>query len=265
MHESVWKLPVRRAAGAFLVALAVSAGAPAAHADEDDAKALLKAMSDYLGSQSSLAFAYDTDLEVVTSDLQKIAFASSGRMTLERPGKLHATRTGGFADVEIFYDGSTLTVFGKTLNAYTQAENVPGTIDELVDWLRANHNIQAPGADLLFANVYDQLMPHVTDVKDLGQGVIRGTTCDHIAFRTEDVDWQIWIAAGAVPYPCRYVVTSRLMAQAPEYRIEISDWTAGGTANSEIFSFVNTTEAKEVQIEDLAGLGELPNLAAAGE
>ena len=255
-----------RTPAALVVALAAAAviAAPA-QADEEDAKALLKAMSDYLGSQDSISFAYDTDLEVVTSDLQKIAFASSGRMTLERPGKLHASRTGGFADVEIFYDGSTLTVLGKTLNVYTQATEVPDTIDELVDWLRANHNVQAPGADLLFANVYDQLMPHVTDVKDLGQGVIRGVACDHLAFRTEDVDWQIWIAAEGDPYPCRYVVTSRLMAQAPEYRIEISDWTAGQPADASLYSFDNATGAEEVQIEDLAGLGELPNLAAAGE
>ncbi len=263
MRRFLLGLSPRNLAASAALASAVFLSPPA-HADEADARNLLKAMSDYMGSQSSISFAYDTDVEVVTSDLQKIAFASSGRMSLERPGRLHASRTGGFADIEIFYDGGSLTVFGKSLNVYTQANDAPGSIDELIDWLRANHNIQAPGADLLFSDVYGQLMPHVTDVKDLGRGVIRGVECDHLAFRTETVDWQIWIAAGDAPYPCRYVVTSRLMAQAPEYRVEVSDWATGEAADPSIFIFTNSTAAEGVDPSQIAGLSDVPNLAAEG-
>ena len=52
-------------------------------------------------------------------------------------------------------------------------------------------------------------MTDVTDVKDLGSGVIGGKECDHLAFRAKDTDWQIWIAQGDEPYPCRYVITSK--------------------------------------------------------
>jgi Predicted periplasmic protein (DUF2092) len=38
---------------------------------------------------------------------------------------------------------------------------------------------------------YKELMPLVVEAKDLGSGVIRGVECDHLAFRTEEVDWQI--------------------------------------------------------------------------
>ena len=37
-------------------------------------------------------------------------------------------------------------------------------------------------------------------MKDLGSGVIGGRECDQFAFRTDDVDWQIWIAQ-ATPFP----------------------------------------------------------------
>ena len=59
-------------------------------------------------------------LEVVTDQEQKLGLASSG--TLNRPDKLHATRTGGFANVEMVYDGKTLTVLGKNANAIAKAE-----------------------------------------------------------------------------------------------------------------------------------------------
>ena len=79
-------------------------------------------------------------------------------------------------------------------------------------------------------NVYDALMTDVTDVKDLGSGVIGGKECDHLAFRAKDTDWQIWIAQGEQPYPCRYVITSKGVDQAPQFTMEIREWKAGAGA-----------------------------------
>ena len=45
-------------------------------------------------------------------------------------------------------------------------------------------------------NSYDELMKDVYDLKDLGSGVVNGVECDTLAFRKNDVDWQIWIAQG---------------------------------------------------------------------
>ena len=184
------------------LALMLGLGGPlsGARADEADAKNLLKAMSDYMAAQKVISFQFDTNLEIVTKDKQKLALASSGTVTLNRPDKIRATRTGGFADVELLFDGKTLTLLGKTANLYGQVE-VPGTIDHLIDELRDKHGRPVPGADLLLSNVYDKLMPAVVNVKDLGSGVIGGVECDHLAFRTKEVDWQIWIAQGSVPIP----------------------------------------------------------------
>ena len=187
----------------FILAMAAMAGTAsisAARADETQAKTLFKAMSDYLAAQKAISFAYDSTLEVVTDQEQKLGLASSGTLTLNRPDKLHATRTGGFANVEMVYDGKTLTVLGKNANAVAKAEE-PGTIDQLVDVLRKKYDRPVPAADLLMSDPYSELMPLVVDAKDLGSGVIRGVECDHLAFRTEEVDWQIWIARETVPIP----------------------------------------------------------------
>ena len=106
---------------AVALALVIGLGTlSGARADEADAKSLLKAMSDYLAAQKAISFEYDANLEVVTKDQQKLALASSGTITLNRPDKIRATRSGGFADVEMLFDGKTLTLFGKTSNLYTQ-------------------------------------------------------------------------------------------------------------------------------------------------
>lgn len=230
----------------------------AARADAEQAKTLFKEMSDYMAAQDRVTFDFDSALEVVTADGQKLALASSGSMAIDRPDKVRATRTGGFSDVELTFDGTTVTLFGKAANVYGQIE-VAGSIDHLIDELRDTYHRPIPGADLLVSDIYGEMMPSVTDVKDLGSGVIGGVECNHFAFRAEDVDWQIWIAIGDEPYPCRYVITTKDVDAAPQYTVDISNWKAGDAAAVGEFAFNNETGAKEMAIGDLPDLGELPN------
>ena len=259
------KIGQRRYAVIFAATLASSIGFGMpfeARADEPAAKALVKAMSDYMAAQSAISFSFDTDLEIVTKDKQKLALASSGTVTLNRPDKVHVTRHGGFADVDAIFDGKTLSLLGRTANVYGQVD-VPGSIDHLIDELRDKYHRPVPGADLLQANVYDALMSSVTNVKDLGSGVIGGVECDHLAFRNKEVDWQIWIAQGARPYPCRYVITSKLVENGPQYSVRIRDWKAGSEVAPDDFSFKNSTGAKKMELKDL-DTDELPKIFSVG-
>jgi hypothetical protein len=118
---------------AAALALIVGLGTPPeARADEAYAKSQLKVMSDYLASQKAISFAYDTNFEVVTKEQQKLALASLGTVTLNRPDKIRVTRSAGFADNEMLFDGKMLTLLGKTESLYAQLD-VPGTLDHLVD------------------------------------------------------------------------------------------------------------------------------------
>jgi hypothetical protein len=89
--------------------------------------------------------------------------------------------------------------------------------------------------------------------------VIGGKECDHLAFRTKDVDWQIWIAQGSQPYPCRYLITAKEVNQAPQYSVQISNWKTGSEVKPDDFAFTNSTNAKKIDIKDAAGeTDELP-------
>ncbi|MFL6734322.1 MAG: DUF2092 domain-containing protein [Sphingomicrobium sp.] len=230
--------------------------APSNDQSTQNAKALLKSMSDYLAAQKSFSLSYDSVFEVVSDQHQKFQIATSGTVDMTRPDKIRATRKSGFTDTETVFDGRTLTIYGKSKNAYVQAE-VPGTVDNLIDQLRDRFHRQLPGADLLGSNVYDALMTDVTDVKDLGSGVIGGQECDHLAIRAKETDWQIWIAQGANPYPCRYVITSRGVDQAPQFTMTIRDWKAGSAAD---FSFKPPGGATKLDAKDLETLKETSDL-----
>ena len=246
-------------ASVLAVAVAGMASISVARADEAQAKSLLKAMSDYLAAQKAMSFDYDSNLELVSTQQQKIGLASSGTLTLNRPDKIHLIRTGGFANVEMVFDGKTLTLLGKNANLYTQV-NAPGTIDQLVDVLRDKYHRTVPAADLLMSDPYKELMPLVTDVKDLGSGVIHGIECDHLAFRTKEVDWQIWIAQGARPYPCRYVITSKKVTGWPQYTLDITAWKAGTEVASDGFKLEVPADAKKLAADQVPDLDDIPRI-----
>ena len=256
VRKSVNLLAATKTAVALTLVLAMPIGAKA---DEAAAKKLVKAMSDYVAAQKAISFDYDVSLEVVTTDGQKLTLAASGNVELARPDKVRASRSGGFADIETVFDGKTLTILGKNLNVYTQVA-IPGSIDHLVDELRGKYHRPLPAADLLISNSYDELMEDVVDVKDLGSGVIGGTECDHFAFRKKDVDWEIWIAQGSRPHPCRYDIATKVVAGSPEYSIQIRDWKTGSDVASGGFSFTPPSGARQVDVADLAKLKDMSDL-----
>lgn len=254
-----WKLiknHVCRISIAALSLTVVMVASTTVRADAEDAKKLLKGMSDYLASQNALSFEYDAILEVVTKEEQKLALVASGSVALKRPDKIHTTRSGGFADVDVSFDGKTLTVLGKSMNIYSQVD-VPGTVDHLVDELRNKYNRPLPAADLLLSNSYELLMLDVVDIKDLGSGVVGGVECDYFAFRKKDIDWQIWIAQGERPYPCRYSITSKLITGGPQYTIQTRNWKTGDEVAAD-FSFKNKTQASKIEMKDLKDTGDFP-------
>jgi hypothetical protein len=231
---------------------------PAARAQGgDDAMAILKAMSDYIGAQQSIALTFDSDIEVITPELQKLQFTSSGEVLLDHPNKIQASRHGGYANVDFYFDGKQATIYGNNVNAFAKVD-VPGTIDQLIDKLRSDYGIDAPGADLMFSHAFDGMTADVIDARHIGRGVVDGVECEHLAFRDADVDWQIWVEVGPKPIPHKYIITSKEMTGAPQYTLRISGWKSNTQPPADAFAFKPPAGAKQVDMSALAGLDEVP-------
>jgi hypothetical protein len=157
------------------------------------------------------------------------------------------------------YIPEMVAIAGAIKNLYAQVD-APGTIDQLVDILRDKYHRPVPAADLLMSDPYKELMPQVNDAKDLGSGVIHGVECDHLAFRAKEVDWQIWIAQGARPYPCRYLITSKKVTGWPQYTIDIWGWKAGTEVASDNFKLEIPVGAKQLMPGQIPDLDEIPHI-----
>jgi hypothetical protein len=251
--------------GVWVAALALTmmaSGTRPAAAQDDSARKILKTMSDYVAGQKSISTTFDSDIEVISTSLQKIQYTNSGQLQMVRPDKLRTSRSGGYTDVDLVFDGTTVRIHGRHNNIFAEV-NATGTIDQLVDRLRDGLHVSIPGADLLLASGYDRLTEDVLEAKHIGQGVIDGVECEHLAFRTPETDWQIWIESGARPIPRKYVITSKTIAGAPQYTLRIKSWSTDALA-ADVFAFKVASGAKKVDAKDLQDIDEVPSGLVAG-
>jgi hypothetical protein len=253
-----------RAGALTSAAIAFCSLASMASAAENDALKILKGMSDYLASQKNISLSYDSDIEVITPELQKIQFTSSGELLLSRPDKLRATRTGGYTDVEFVFDGKSAFVLGKNLNSFAQLDS-PGSLDQLVDKLRNDYSIALPGADLLVSNAFDVMSADVLRAAHIGRGVINGFECEHLAFRNDETDWQLWVQVGDSPIPRKYVITSKAATGAPQYTLVIRNWKVDAAPPMNAFEFKPPDGAKKLDADALPALDEIPPGLSQGE
>ena len=122
----------------------------------------------------------------------------------------------------------------------------PDTLEGMLDFARTKLDIVAPAGDLLYQNAYDILMDGVTDGFVVGKAVIEGVRCDHLAFRAPHVDLQVWIQEGAQPLPRKFVITTRDMANAPQFAVTMTKWNLKPTFGAKTFAFTPPAGAKKV-------------------
>lgn len=190
---------------------------------DPEADKILRSMSDYLSELPTFSVNFDVDKELIDLAGQKLQISSSGTIVLARPGNLFIDRHGGFADMELIYNGKSLTLHGKNLNIYFQIDKT-GTIDTAFDTLQEEIGLDTPGLDLFYTGSFEELSGSVVNSAYLGTAYVNDIECHYLTFREAKVDWQLWVRAEGDPLPMKYVITTKWMTGAPQYAIRFRDW-----------------------------------------
>ncbi len=215
---------------------------------------LLKRMSTELANTKGFSVDTSQVMEVVTKEGEKIQALAGSTLHVQRPNKLRTERVGPMGGGTLYYDGKTLSVFGKRDNLYASTP-VPPTIDDMIDYAREKLSIDAPGADLLNSDPYKVLMDDVVSGRYLGEEPVGDRMCHHLAYRGNETDWQIWIEDGQHPLPCRFVIVSKKQPGEPEYQVSMTGFKAEDLP-PESFAFTppqGATKIKFIQIAEQKG------------
>jgi hypothetical protein len=249
--KSIFRNPLRSELGRCCAIAALAMASVAAQAQSagvaPEAKQILKVSTDFLAGQQRFTADTRNTLEIVLKSGQKIEFNSTGHQFVQRPDKLRSERSGDLVEQLFVYDGKSLTLYQPQEKVYAQVA-APGTIEEMLDFARTRYDVVAPFGDMIFRNAYDILMDGVTEGIVVGKAVIEGVLCDHLAFRAQDLDWQIWIQQGAQPLPRRIVITTLDLPNAPQFAVTVSRWNLEPTFDAQTFSFTPQAGMKQIEL-----------------
>ena len=90
----------------------------------------------------------------------------------------------------------------------------------------------------------------------IGTGYVGGVECDHLAFRGDLVDWQIWISRGERTLPMKYVITTKWVTGAPQYSLRLSGWSTD-PVDQKAFAFVPPAGATKIDRIEADQVGDI--------
>ena len=234
-------------AAALVLAPTLAAPLRAQAAVAPDAERLLKSSLAYVGQLSTFGLGARTALEVVLTSGQKIQLGGTLDAVVQRPDRMRVRRATGLDEQTYVYDGRSLALWSPVRNEYASLA-APDTIDKMLDFARERLGIVAPASDLIGADAFTVMMDGVTDGFVVGKSLVEGMRCDHLAFRAPQVDWQIWIEEGSRPLPRKLVITTRDLANEPQFEVVITKWELRPRIDRRTFEFVAPKGAQKVEL-----------------
>ena len=217
----------------------------------------LKKMTDYFSKLEQFTVYTQSTLEDQLESGQRIDYDVAATVAVRRPNKIHAVRLGELINQDFYYDGQSLTLYDPPKGVYA-TEPAPETIEAMFDFTRESLGLMIPVSDLVYRNSFAILMQDVTSATVIGKAVIGGVTCDHLAFDRPDVAFQVWVADGDQPLPCKYVVTDTSTAQMVSTVTVMSDWNLTPGLSDATFRFIAPEGAKAISfipLDETSGFG----------
>lgn len=243
--------------GMIAAALAPGCAAPNAGPREIDPQAdsAFKRMCDTLDRAKSFKFHIDATMDRVVDTGQMAQFSRISDVTVSRPDRLFAQTESDDGSWSVWYRGRSLTVLDRDSNTYA-TESVPGRISEMLDYLVDQYDLAIPMADLLIGKTYESLLADVEVGEYVGLHSVKDVPCHHLAFRQDNLDWQIWIDAGPQPLPRKFVITYTKEPDQPQYVATMDHWELSPALSEETFTFTPPAGAKSVKLSDMLAENE---------
>ena len=216
----------------------------------------LKRMTDFLDGLQRFSVNTQSIIEEMHSSGHRVDYDLLANVTVKRPNKMRAQRTGELINQRFLYDGKTLTVYDPTKKVYATKTGLD-TIEEMITFARETAGVLLPAADLLYRNAFPLLMQDVTLAVVVGKAVLGGVRCDHLLFSRPEVDFQVWVSEGKQPFPRKYVVTETATPSKLALTTFLSNWNIAPAVDDAQFKFVppkGTQATTFLQLETTRGL-----------
>jgi len=213
---------------------------------EPKAVEVLQQMCDYLKNLQQFSVQAEITEDVLLTSGQRIQSARSVEASVRRPDRLRAESVGDTDNRQIIYDGKTITLMDRTKNFYTTIP-APPELDAALEHGTQAFNLRAPLADLIYTKAFENLTAGVLSGFYVGLSKVQGVPCHHLAFKQQDIDWQIWIENSPTPVPRKFLITDKT-AQGLQFTAVFTKWNTSPQFEESLFTFVAPEKAEKIDI-----------------
>lgn len=175
---------------------------------------------------------------------------------MRRPDGLYVEYDGDVGGRQLWYDGSTVTLFSPEANAYAVAA-MPASLDGVLDKVAKELGFAPPLSDFLYSDPAKALRDVLYGFY-IGIGDVGGTRCHHLAFIGDNVDWQIWIEDGPQWTPRKVLITYRNMPGQPQFAAIFTAWNFAPRIADIVFKPDLPASADRIEFKNLASAGGQP-------
>jgi hypothetical protein len=229
-----------------VVYLSVPWPAKASEPDDRQAMDILQKMSKTLAEAEQFSVTLYSSYDAPQANGQMVEFGARRDIQVKRPDKLRVDKQRSDGDQRIMvFDGKQIIIHNLTENVYAMA-TMEGTIDDAVKYLVGILKTPLPLARLFLSNVPDDMEQIVQEIDYVELNMLTDVPTDHLAVRTRDVDFQIWITREEKPLPRRVVITYKNFEGAPQFRAYFSNWDLSAKGVKGPFTYSVPKNAEQV-------------------
>jgi hypothetical protein len=208
---------------------------------------LLDKMASTIGGVDQACFDVQSVYDLNTEEFGFIKNSDKATICVKGSDKLIADIDGDKGHRQFYFDGENFTYYSWDNNQYAQV-NIDGNIIDAIDAISRNYGVEFPGIDVFYPTFTDDAITSCTQLSFLGQTVVDGKECFHIAAKTPLMTWQLWISNDIYFLPVKLLIRYTASEGSPEYEFNYSNYNLNAGLPDEIFNFTPPPKAQHIQL-----------------
>ena len=195
-------------------------------------------MANFLANARHLQTTVRIGYDVLQDSGQKIEFSEQRLITIARPDrfKVEVVKSNGDKNLVVF-NGRRITAYSETYKVYAETEKTGNLDDALVYFLR-DLKMRMPLALMFTNNFPEEIKKRLQNLAFVELSTTNTLPCVHLAGRTDQIDFQVWIAQVGEPLPQRLVITYRGEKGQPQFWADFENWDLASSTSGKDFDFI---------------------------
>ena len=219
---------------------------------QDQGSALLMNAADFLAQAKQFSVDIQARYDVLQSTGEKIEFSEVRNVALSRPDLMRVDVVQSDGDKNlILFNGREIIAYSPDDKMYATA-SMAGNVDQAITFLIDDLGLKLPLAMMFVTKLPSEFKNRVRSVAVVEKDVTMDVPNTHLAVRTDEVDFQIWIPSEGDPLPSRVVITYKNEPGQPQFSANFSKWNLAPKLPEGFFAFTPPPDAKRIQFLAMA-------------